>query len=324
MPGQRPPGPDPTPHHTVNEFSAIVVGVDFSPPSAAALEEAGRLAAWEGAHLIIAHALHDELLAAACRYTGLGPEEVLAGRRMRLDRFCLDTLGMRTVPSLELKVLTGHPFVQLIRLVEREHASLLVLGAQGESHRDSRQLGTLASSCIRHAPCETLLVRSGHTGGFRRVVVTVDLSAGSRRAIRQAADIVKADGGELHVLHVFAPAWKVSALGTGEVAVSPEEVAAYVARVERQVADFMLEELPDFGGLAARIVIRESYNRGNGILDYLNEVHADLVILGCRARERLDLGQPGATTEYMIHDAPCSVLAVHPEEEPWHPPVESR
>jgi nucleotide-binding universal stress UspA family protein len=321
MSGQRPARPDSIRHHVVNEFSAIVVGVDFSPPSAAALEEAGRLAAWEGAHLIIAHAFHDELLAAACRYTGLGPAEILAGRRMRLDRFCLETLGTRTVRSLELRVLKGHPFVQLIRLVEREEATLLVLGAQGESHRDARQLGTLASSCVRHAPCETLLVRAGHTGGFRRVVVTVDLSAGSRRAIRQAAEIVKADGGELHVLHVYAPAWKVSALANGEVVVSSAEVAAYVKRVERQVATFIHRELPDFAGLAARIAVRESYNRGNGILAYLNEVHADLVILGYRGQERLHPGHPGATTEHMIHDAPCSVLAVHPEEEPWHPAV---
>jgi nucleotide-binding universal stress UspA family protein len=305
----------------MNKFSSIIVGVDFSPPSAAALEEAGRLAAWEGAHLVIAHAFHEELLAAACRYTGLGPEEVLAGRRMRLDRFCLETLGTQIVPSLELQVLTGHPFVQLIRLVKREEASLLVLGAQGESHRDSRQLGTLASSCVRHAPCETLLVRAGHSGGFRRVVVAIDLHACSRRAIRQAADIVKADGGELHVLHVYAPAWKVSALATGEVNVSSTEVAAYVNRVERQVANYIRRELPDLGGLAARIAVREGYNRGGGILSYLNEVHADLVILGCRSREPVDLGQPGTTTEHMIHDAPCSVLAVHPEEEPWNPAV---
>ncbi len=319
MPRQRVARPGALLHYVVNEFSAIVVGVDFSAPSAAALEEAGRLATWEGAHLVIAHVFHDELLSAACRYTGLGPEEVLAGKRMRLDRFCLETLGTRTVPSLELKVLSGHPFVQLIRLAKREQASLLVLGAQGESHRDSRQLGTLASSCIRHAPCETLLVRSGHTGGFRRVVVTVDLTPGCRRAIRQAAEIVKADGGELHVLHVYAPAWKVSALTTGELDVSSAQVADYLSRVERQVADFVLDELPDFGGLAARIAIRENYNRGSGILSYLNEVHADLVILGGRRREPFDAGQTGATAEYMIHDAPCSVLSVHPEEEPWVP-----
>jgi glutamyl-tRNA reductase len=33
----------------------------------------------------------------------------------------------------------------------------------------------------------------------------------------------------MHVLHVFAPAWKVSAVDKGEIEVSPEEVAAYLA-----------------------------------------------------------------------------------------------
>jgi nucleotide-binding universal stress UspA family protein len=307
----------------MSEFASIVVGVDFSLPSAAALEEAGRLAAWEGARLCVAHVLHDELLAAACQGTGLDAEEILAGRRMRLDRFCLDTLATRTVPDLELRILVGHPFAQLIRLVDRKRAGLLVLGAQGESRHPFRQLGTLASNCVRHAPCETLLVRAGHGGGFRRVVVTVDLTAGCRRAIRQAAEIVKADGGELHVLHVFAPAWKVEAVATGEVDVAPEQVAAYLERTRTRVAEFIREELPDLGGLEARIAVREHFSRGGGIVAYLNEVGADLVILGGRPRTRLDIGQAGSTAELMFHDAPCSVLTVHAEAEPWHPALES-
>ena len=279
---QRTAGPLPTCCYAVSQFPAIVVGVDFSPPSAAALEEAGRLAAWEGAHLIIAHAVHDDLLAAACRYTGLGPEEILAGRRMRLDRFCLETLGTRTVPSLEFKVLTGHPFVQLIRLVEREEASLLVLGAQGESHRDSRQLGTLASSCVRHAPCEALLVRATNSGGFRRVVVAVDLNPGSRRALRQAAGIIRAEGGELHIAPRLRSRLESLCPGTGRDPDLPAQLAAYVSRVEHQVASFVRTELPDISGLATTIAVRESDNRGGGIVRYANEAQADLVILGCR------------------------------------------
>jgi len=307
----------------MSEFASIIVGVDFSEPSAAALEEAGRLAAWEGARLTVAHVVHDELLAAACQGTGLDPDEILAGRRMRLDRFCLDTLGTQTVPELELRILVGHPFAQLIRMVDRKRAGLLVLGAQGESRHPFRQLGTLASSCVRHAPCETLLVRAGQGGGFRTVVVSVDLTAGCRRAIRQGADIVKADGGELHVLHVFAPAWKVSAVSHGEVDVSPERVADYVDRTQRRVAEFIRAELPDLGGLEAKIAVREHFSRGGGIVAYLQEVAADLVILGGRPRTRWDIGQAGSTAELMFHDAPCSVLSVHAEAEAWHPALES-
>jgi nucleotide-binding universal stress UspA family protein len=303
----------------VNSLDAIVVGVDFSPPSAAALEEAGRLADREGAHLVIAHVFPEELLAAACRYTGLGPEEVLSGKQMQLDRFCLETLGTRTVPSLELKVLTGHPSVQLIRLARRHQAALMVLGAQGESHRDTRQLGTLASSCLRHAPCETLLVRSGHHGGFRRVVVTVDLAPGGRHAIRRAAEFVKADGGDLHILHVYCPAWKSPAFSAAGLQVTPGQVSACVHRVERQVAALVPEEWSAFGKLSPRVAIRENFSRGTGILNYLNEVEADLVILGGRQRESSGAGLPGITTESMIHDAPCSVLALHAEEEPLRP-----
>jgi nucleotide-binding universal stress UspA family protein len=89
--------------------------------------------------------------------------------------------------------------------------------------------------------------------------------------------------------------------------------------VERQVAALVPEEWSAFGKLSPRVAIRENFSRGTGILNYLNEVEADLVILGGRQRESSGAGLPGITTESMIHDAPCSVLALHAEEEPLRP-----
>lgn len=300
------------------DFRCIAVGVDYSDPSACALEEACRIAGARDSCLVVAHVLPDEALAAIKRCTGWDDEAILAARRMRLDRFCLESIGVAHVPSLTLEVIVGHPFIELMRLVEREGVDLLVLGAQGESHRQRTATGTVVAQCARMAPCAVLLVRAAQHNGFRRVVVAIDFSDASRRALRRAAAVVKADGGELHVLHVFAPAWKVSAVESGETRVSDAQVKGYVENVERRLADFLLDELDDFGGLAAKIEIRESFSAGGGIVAYLNEVGADLVVLGARGREPRDLPALGTTAELIVHDAPCSILTVQPEGRAFH------
>ena len=297
---------------------SYVVAVDYSEPSAAALQEAARLAAGAGAHLTVVHAVLDEELAFAVRSTGLSAPEILTGRRLRLDRFCLDTLGTRTIPSLRLEVLEGHPFSAILRQVELERAALLVLGARGESHHQSGNLGTLASSCVRHAPCETLLVRSSLTDGFQTIVVAIDFSDQSRLALRRAAEIARTDGSQIHLLHVYAPAWKHSAIHGGALHVEPAEERAYLTRMQQRLTDFMLEELPALSGQAAKISTRECFSRASGIVDYLVEVNADLVILGGKPHRQSDLGNLGVTAEYMIHDSPCSVLTVRPEASAIH------
>lgn len=305
---------------------SYVVAVDYSEPSASALQEAARLADGAGAHLTVVHVVLDEELAFAVRSTGLSSAEILTGRRLRLDRFCLDTLGTRTIPSLRLEIVQGHPFAEVLRLVEMEHAALLVLGARGESHQLPGCLGTLASSCVRHAPCETLLVRSGLAEGFQTIVVAIDFSDRSRRALRRAAEMARIDGSALHLLHVYAPAWKHAALHHGTLHVAPEQEQLYLDRIQQRLSDFLVEELPHFSGQAARIETRECFSRAAGIVDYLFEAKADLVVLGGRPHRQSDLGNLGVTAEYMIHDSPCSVLTLSPERSPVHViprPVES-
>lgn len=297
---------------------SYLVAVDYSEPSAAALHEAARLAAGAGAHLTVVHVVLDEELAFAVRSTGLSPSEILTGRRLRLDRFCLDTLGTRTIPSLRLEIVEGHPFAELLRQIELEHAALLVLGARGESHHQPGSLGSLAASCVRHAPCETLLVRSHLADGFQRIVVAMDFSKQSRLALRRAAEIARIDGSQIHLLHVYAPAWKHSAIHGGALHVDPAEEKAYLARVQQKLADFVIEELPALSGQAATISTRECFSRARGIVDYLSEVQADLVVLGGKPHRPSDIGNLGATAEYMIHDSPCSVLTLRPEYSPAH------
>ena len=302
----------------MSPFPSIVCGVDYSDASAAALFEAYRVASMLNSHLTVAHVVSEDELSETMRVTGLDQEAILTGRRLRLDRFCLDTMEDRAVPSLELDVLVGYPFAMLTQLVEKQRASLLVLGSRGKSTPWTHTLGSVALRCVNSAPTEVLVVRKAHDSGFKRVVAAVDFSDASHRAVKQAATFAKANGADLHVVHVFAPAWKQFGFEVGQARVDEEQVKSYLNDMHHQAAGFVCEGLDDFGGLSATIEVREHFSIGGGLVEYLTEVDADLVVLGTQAHAPNEVKMLGSTAEYVVHDAPCSVLTVQPEGEIFH------
>jgi nucleotide-binding universal stress UspA family protein len=62
----------------------------------------------------------------------------------------------------------------------------------------------------------------------------------------------------------------------------------------------------------------EEFGIGHGIVDCLNEIGADLVVLGTRGRTGLKKILMGTTAERVIRDAPCSALAIKPEGFRFH------
>jgi nucleotide-binding universal stress UspA family protein len=61
-------------------------------------------------------------------------------------------------------------------------------------------------------------------------------------------------------------------------------------------------------------IVKERVNIREAILDHVNEVHADLVVLGTRGKSGLRELLIGTTAEKIIQHAPCSILAVKPDE----------
>ena len=70
------------------------------------------------------------------------------------------------------------------------------------------------------------------------------------------------------------------------------------------------ERFPD---LKVEAVIRQRENVWYAIVDYLKEAEADLAVLGTRGRTGIKILLLGTTAERIIHESPCSVLAVKPD-----------
>lgn len=300
----------------------IVVGVDFSEYSASALAQAMRIAHWDGAKLHVVHVIEPLIATSLADAYGVPGVDTWDGFRAvaqeRTDRMVAAARD-RGIPSARagspdvdvvVEILFGNPFVHLLRELRDVSADLLVLGSHGSSD-PAEGPGTLAARCLQKAPARVMLVRQLSVEPFKHIVACVCFSDTCRRVVEQAIRIARQDQSDLHVLHVYGPHRETVDEGGATPAESPE-------RLERVLGGRLRKFLPPFGsdmsGLKVEIHPVRTEDEKASVVELIRSLEANLVVLRTRGRPE-PKGTPRATTaERIVREAPCSVLAVKPED----------
>jgi nucleotide-binding universal stress UspA family protein len=143
----------------------VLIGVDESPYSQAALEFVQRIS-WPGvSRMIVVSALAPEASsfgayepASAVRAAGM-VERIREHQRELVER-CqkqLTDVGLQA----EGRVVEGDPREALIEVARREFVDLIVVGSHGRTGLQKLLMGSVASHIVSHAPCSVLVVRRG-------------------------------------------------------------------------------------------------------------------------------------------------------------------
>lgn len=135
--------------------SQIVVGVDGSEQSIAALRFARKLAPVLDATIRAVAAWDDPAEYPA--YVPLGRSEYTHAARKELDEALAAAFGEDTPPGLEASVVFGHPVKTLVKA--SRDAALLVVGSRGHGTFRGLLVGSISSACVAHAHCPVLVVR---------------------------------------------------------------------------------------------------------------------------------------------------------------------
>jgi nucleotide-binding universal stress UspA family protein len=136
----------------------VVVGVDGSDPSVAALNWASRYGAATGATVRAVSAWHYP--SAAGLPAGKMPEQVDAEVEERIRTELAEAVTKANPdPSarIDTKIVYGHPAQVLID--ESRGQSLLVVGHRGHGGFAEAITGSIAIHCVNHAACPVLVVR---------------------------------------------------------------------------------------------------------------------------------------------------------------------
>jgi nucleotide-binding universal stress UspA family protein len=147
-------------------FKRILVPIDFSPPSDAALEYARSLAGRYGASLHLLHVAEDPYRAFYSaeifvpQVEGLR-EEILSDTAKRL------TARVRPTDVTELRAtaesIIGTPAGSIVEYAAGRDIDLIVMGTHGRGGMAHLLMGSVAERVVRTAPCPVFTVREGRT-----------------------------------------------------------------------------------------------------------------------------------------------------------------
>jgi nucleotide-binding universal stress UspA family protein len=141
-------------------FKRLLISVDFSDWSLAALELTWRLAQEADAEVTLVHAIDrgpDDEVAAA---NGIAPAHPLPDPdeiRQRLCGLVPDTVRQWCRPHV--RVDRGRPFRVILHAAGDEHADLIVMGVHGRSPVNLALFGSTTHQVVRRATCPVLTLR---------------------------------------------------------------------------------------------------------------------------------------------------------------------
>jgi len=312
----------------MNSLHSIVVGLDFTPSSRAALRQAARIAAWNEADLHAVHIVDPTWLDHLCELLGVDRDRLQGEVAERARAAAVDVAAEGELArGARVDVLVGSPADMLVRVAKSDEADLLVLGVRSPTSAgsgDPRGPGPVAAACLRRAPTKVLLVREdqpGSVGPYRVIVACVDFSETSFRALQQAVRVAQQDKATLRIVHVAMPprldmAYAGHPLGIwpGQPLKIMEMWNAYRAELMPRLEAFVAPLRPEMAALDVTLNITEHEHYGRGIAAYVLENKAGLVVLGTRGRTNLRYVLLGSTAERVLAELPCSALAVKPAD----------
>ena len=296
----------------------VVVGIDGSPGSRAALMQAYLAAARRAADLEVVASYTLDLY-----WFGGVPldvpnvatvrEDTERRAREQVDEIANEVAvsavpGIRDV-GLQLFIAQGHAAHVLVE--RAEGADLLVVGSRGRGAARSALLGSVALHCATHAPCEVLVV---HTDAVAvpdppKVVVGVDGSDAARAALAAAIEEAASRAAELDVVVSYQITDYWTDLGSVVVPSIDHIRAELIARTE-DLVNAALDHRPDGAPVPhVRVVVAEG--PAGDVLVHHGQA-AELLVVGSRGHGAFRGLLLGSIALQCAMHAPCPVLVVHP------------
>jgi nucleotide-binding universal stress UspA family protein len=195
-----------------------------------------------------------------------------------------------------------------------EHAQfwrtdLIVLGTHGLSGVDRAMLGSVTEKVLRKANCPVLTVppvaATAAKLPYKRLLCPVDFSESSLNALRYALSLAKEADATLTIFHAFD--WPRD----GDLLTQRFDTAEF-RRVIEQDARARLDALvtDDIRQWCTPSTMVGYGKPHREIVDLAAKEATDLIVMGVRGRNSLDLTLFGSTTNQVVRRAPCPVLTL--------------
>jgi nucleotide-binding universal stress UspA family protein len=214
---------------------------------------------------------------------------------------------------------------------------LVAIGAHGLGRQPASQLGGVVARALRGIEKDLLIVRDDRPLAGGRILICVDGSAYSYKAMRVALDLARAYGAKLFVASAFDVEYHhvvfhnikdVLSVQASKVFKFEEQEELHNNIIDKGLlklcqanikrAEVMARDFPDVE-VETQILIGKPFQV---VLQWAEEVDPTLLVFARHGSHRIDGTDLGSQAENLVRLAPCNVLLVgttevHPEQIPW-------
>jgi nucleotide-binding universal stress UspA family protein len=291
------------------KLERILCPLDFSEFSARAFDYAQSLARRYHAKLYLEHVVESVFSAYPAYINPEVTEQVVLGLRSHAEEQLREFLNAQKPAEVQIEsgVHEGQITDVILRLASERAVDLIVMGTHGRHGLDRWLLGSVTEKVLRKARCPVLAVRRPSHAfvsprdpveavRLHRILFAADFSTYCEPALRYALSLAQEYKAELTLLHVL------------EEIPLEKDLATVTAEVINQFDSLLPASQRNGCAVKTRVRVGKPYEE---IIRTAEEASMDLVILGVRGRNALDLALFGSTTHRVIQQGPCPVLAVH-------------
>jgi nucleotide-binding universal stress UspA family protein len=296
----------------------ILCPTDFSEPSDHAIEQAVVIAGWYKARVTALHVV-SPMVAAVPGWASPGGEALDKDELERLRAETAGRFAAATTAGLGLDILVdvGQPAGRILDRAASVPADLIVMGTHGASGFQHLVLGSVTEKVLRRASCPVLTVppRAQATSRlpFRRLLCAVDFSDSSLAALQYAFSLAQESGAAMTILHVLEWPWEEPPSPVLEKL--PAEQGFALAEYRRYCEKSATARLESLVPASLRASNPATTRLRNGkpyvqILHVAAEESSDLIVIGVRGRNPLDMTMFGSTANQVVRRAACPVLTL--------------
>ena len=286
-------------------LNRILVPVDFSDRSVAAVRYARNLACHFRSELTLVHVLPSiPYEMGGFEFGGVVTAYSLEDRgqeaRADLDQFLADELIGQKVCRV---VLEGDPSRQIVEYAHQSDVPLIVMPTRGYGPFRRFLLGSVTAKVLHDADCPVLTsVHMEEAGGLEavrptKIICAVDMGPQSGKALGWAGQMAQEFHSELVLVHA-------TPLGDSHFddAFDPEWRSTVEGRMREKLSDLA-------AGVHAAAIVTESGNPGDVVADTAERFEAHLVVIG-RSEAGGMFGRLRANAYAIIRQSPCPVVSV--------------
>jgi nucleotide-binding universal stress UspA family protein len=212
--------------------------------------------------------------------------------------------------AIATEIREGHAAEAILERAAALPADLIAIGARGLSAPSAFRLGATAHKIAAHAGCAVLVAKPPADVPLSSVVLAVDGSHESQRAVEWVCALALPRGAEVAVISVAEVVGHFPAHSADEREYARGADLALMQRAQLHTAETQVWAALDrlhMSGAQIRPIICTGQPAAE-IVRIVQEQEADLLIIGARGQTRAEPFPLGGVAEKLVRFAPCSVL----------------